>query len=287
VLNYHRVLPEVPFNPFRTIVSVETFERQLEDLMQHYQVTSLQAGIVDHHQPETRVAITFDDGCRDNYDFAFSILRKKGLTATFCVVTDLVDQQLPMWDWEVMCRICGQSALEEIDAGSLRFRRSLNEDPESFAYRVIEQLKQSTRLELNRALGNLRAHTSKDIDTLLADSKSMSWEEARVLRENGMEIGAHGVSHRSLAQVPIADAILEITKSKREIENHLGVPCVHFAFPFGTVRDYNSALVGVVKESGFRTCMLAKHGLNIIAPNTFCLNRITIDEDTNVKYLLG
>ena len=51
--------------------------------------------------PEKPVVITFDDGYRDNYENAFPRLVERGMTATFFVVTDFIDEQRPMyltWD---------------------------------------------------------------------------------------------------------------------------------------------------------------------------------------------
>jgi peptidoglycan/xylan/chitin deacetylase (PgdA/CDA1 family) len=51
--------------------------------------------------PEKPVILTFDDGYRDNYENAFPLLKARGMTATFFVVTDFVDSQLPeyvTWD---------------------------------------------------------------------------------------------------------------------------------------------------------------------------------------------
>ena len=49
--------------------------------------------------PERPVAITFDDGGRDNYTVAFPILKEHGFRATFFVVTGYVGNRLCM-DWD-------------------------------------------------------------------------------------------------------------------------------------------------------------------------------------------
>lgn len=51
--------------------------------------------------PEKPVVLTFDDGYRDNYTNAFPLLRERGMTATFFLVTDFIDDQRPeyvTWD---------------------------------------------------------------------------------------------------------------------------------------------------------------------------------------------
>jgi peptidoglycan/xylan/chitin deacetylase (PgdA/CDA1 family) len=43
--------------------------------------------------PEKPVVLTFDDGYRDNYDYAFPIMKEEGFVGTFFVVTQLVEQR--------------------------------------------------------------------------------------------------------------------------------------------------------------------------------------------------
>jgi len=51
--------------------------------------------------PPKPVILTFDDGYRDNYTQALPLLKKYGFTATFFIITDVVNQHLPdylTWD---------------------------------------------------------------------------------------------------------------------------------------------------------------------------------------------
>jgi len=91
----------------------------------------------------------------------------------------------------------------------------------------------------------------KDVSALDAiKGKSISWQQTGEMNEAGFEIGAHGLSHRSLTKIPLRDAIEEIKMSKEAIEQNLGKPCNHFAFPFGSRRDYSQHLIDYVKELG-------------------------------------
>ncbi len=52
--------------------------------------------------PEKPVVLTFDDGYRDTYENAFPLLRARGMTATFFVITDFIDEQRPLYlSWDM------------------------------------------------------------------------------------------------------------------------------------------------------------------------------------------
>lgn len=52
--------------------------------------------------PDKPVIITFDDGYRDNYENAFPLLAERGMTATFFVVTDFIDEERPLYlSWDM------------------------------------------------------------------------------------------------------------------------------------------------------------------------------------------
>jgi glycosyltransferase involved in cell wall biosynthesis/peptidoglycan/xylan/chitin deacetylase (PgdA/CDA1 family) len=95
VLNYHQV--NDPADDYSTVSSTE-FRRQMEFLHQHYRVLPLAdavRAVVTAGAGERIVAITFDDGYRDNATIAAPILRSLGLPACFFVSTDMIGSSQP------------------------------------------------------------------------------------------------------------------------------------------------------------------------------------------------
>ena len=93
IFNYHHLSP-VPSNASSArvtfTVTPEMFEQQLNYLKEHgYQTVPLDAltDFFDHGTPipPKAVALTFDDGWRDQHEYAFPLLKKYGFTATFFV----------------------------------------------------------------------------------------------------------------------------------------------------------------------------------------------------------
>jgi len=92
ILMYHNIGNE----PGSFSVSAQNFLKQMEYLKKNgYQVISLDK-LVESIRNKTAllarkpVVITFDDGYRDNFQYAYPILKKFGFPATIFVITDLV-----------------------------------------------------------------------------------------------------------------------------------------------------------------------------------------------------
>lgn len=94
ILMYHSINPQPVAGKMLT-VSPETFERQMHFLKsQRYNVLRLEelaALIKDKKKvPPRSLAITFDDGYKDNFLYAFTILKKYALPATMFIIIDEV-----------------------------------------------------------------------------------------------------------------------------------------------------------------------------------------------------
>jgi peptidoglycan/xylan/chitin deacetylase (PgdA/CDA1 family) len=102
ILLYHHVAPldSIPAggsDGWRFTHSPAAFERQLLELRRrHYRFISLAELVneLNHGKQERQdsVVVTFDDGWMDNYEFAFPVLQKLGITATFFVISEHVRQ---------------------------------------------------------------------------------------------------------------------------------------------------------------------------------------------------
>lgn len=108
ILTYHRVCPlpkEKKIEYYN--VSPKLFEKQMTYLSRHrFNVITLEEFINikknSFQLPDKSIIITFDDGFRDNYLYAFPILKKFSFRANFFVVSDYIGSQSPFpwlkWD---------------------------------------------------------------------------------------------------------------------------------------------------------------------------------------------
>jgi len=293
VLIYHRVLPDISFNPHATKVSVEAFRRQLSYVKGQFPVISL-GDLVS--QLKTRalrapvqVVITFDDGYRDNCDYALPLLRAFDLTAAFFLATKYIGREHPIWDYEIALRVLVASrGLSEVDLPGIgRLAVDAYRSREAWLAEINERMKGVTDMEREELLGMMHAQAGGG-EIPLADSDCcMTWEQVKTMRASGMEIGAHTHSHPSLARIPLAVARDEIATSKRLIEDQLGERCAHFAFPFGSANDYDENLISEVERAGFDSALLNIPGWNTRESSPFHLRRVIVTEDSDLRALIG
>jgi peptidoglycan/xylan/chitin deacetylase (PgdA/CDA1 family) len=80
----------------------------------------------------------------------------------------------------------------------------------------------------------------------------MTAEELRRLAGNRwVTIGAHTVSHASLAALSEQEQLEEIFSSKQQLEMILGREINVFSYPFGTRKDFDRTSVRLAREAGF------------------------------------
>lgn len=105
ILMYHSVNPQSIAGRMLT-VSPKTFERQIRFLKtRRYKVLPLGelAALIKEKKriPERAVSITFDDGYKDNFIYAFPVLKKYGLPASvFIIVDEVARPQNDRLSWE-------------------------------------------------------------------------------------------------------------------------------------------------------------------------------------------
>ncbi len=150
VLLYHRVNDEQRDS---VTVGIEQFDQHMAILARDYRVVSIEdviRGTVRRDGSRPLIAVTFDDGYRDNHDHAAAILLRHGLPAAFFVSTGIVGTDngfqhdidklggpLPNMSWEQIQRLrelgftIGSHTVHHINCGQDDPRRVREEIVES------------------------------------------------------------------------------------------------------------------------------------------------------------
>jgi peptidoglycan/xylan/chitin deacetylase (PgdA/CDA1 family) len=252
ILDYHRVSPEraswtrsVPVHPV-------LFEWQLGYIKSRFHVMGLDELIDylvnDRTLPPKGTIVTFDDGYKDNYLYAVPLLKKYEIPATFFLTTGPIENGGLHWFDELAYRIRhSRPAILEIEGFgvlSLGPRQREREAAVSCVMRYLRRLPPKAR---DRVLADIRRQTEVAIPGDLSRRVMLTWEEARDMIRAGFRIGAHTVTHAVLTAGSSEEAKIEISESKKIIENRLQLDVRTFSYPFG---QYNAEIIEAVKASG-------------------------------------
>jgi len=267
VLMYHRVHPD----PHVLNVHPERFAAQMALLRELGEPIAL-GDLVDRLRsgfplPSRAIVVTFDDGYRDNATHALPILKAHGIPATFFLTASHVGTRTPLW-WDRV-RLGLRGPLEVAQAWPELGRPTGTRGTE--IDRVIRELK---KLPTDRRLA-LIERICRPVDG--GDRLMMTWDEVQTLLQAGMEVGSHTFTHPILARTEPAEARREIAHSKTFLEERLGVPIRHFAYPNGGRGDFTPAQKAMVAAAGYESAVSTVEGLVSRRSHPFALERMGID----------
>ncbi|MGE0078237.1 MAG: polysaccharide deacetylase family protein [Bacteroidales bacterium] len=83
---------------------------------------------------------------------------------------------------------------------------------------------------------------------VLVNKNPMTWDQIKTLSDEGHTIGAHTLDHLDLNSNDREMLYYQIKESKDVIEKKLGIPCNHFAFPFGRLENISAIGVDISRQ---------------------------------------
>ena len=290
ILLYHRVTPNKEVNSLGTVITSDLFEEQMRYLKEAYEIASLSKCYSEgvNKSKKLRVAITFDDGYFDNFKYAFPILKKLDIPATFFLATDYIDSGKPIWDQQLQM-IVDESKdnfkIEDLQNNFTLERGSKDREDSIFLWEAINYLRFLSSSRRDEILKPIFSSLSQDID--FSDVRCLSWKEVKTMRQGGMHFGSHGCSHSSLVELSDIEIRKELLESKRVLEKELSQDCFFFALPFGSQLDFNPSIIKKVEEIGYLKCLLNIRGNNLIDSGKFSLKRKSISSAQDFVSILG
>jgi peptidoglycan/xylan/chitin deacetylase (PgdA/CDA1 family) len=101
----------------------------------------------------------------------------------------------------------------------------------------------------------------------------MSWDTARALVASGFHCGAHSVTHPRLAGLDPARCRAELEDSRRRLQDELGCPVVHLAYPYGS---FDRAVRAAAAAAGYVTACSTRAGRSGPDDDLLALHRVTV-----------
>lgn len=288
---YHRVLPKD--SPARgteqpgMYVSPETLDLHLGELKKHFELMHLDDWLRRAGQgsplPRLACAVTFDDGWRDNYEFALPVLMKHAAPATIFLVSNYIGTSYRFWPNRLMSLLQRSFA----DPGSVVFPEPLSS--------IVRPALAAARMR-----GELRAD---DADAVVQCAKEWDEEKVRDLVETAerssgnvadageilsheqvvkmgatglVRFGSHTATHLRLGGRISPDELQrEIVGSRKSLQELSGQPVDLFCYPNGETSPAAINLVRLHYLGAVTTCK----GWHTAGADQYLIRRVGVHDD--------
>ncbi|SFC88764.1 Polysaccharide deacetylase [Bosea sp. CRIB-10] len=269
ILTLHHVRPAPAAAGFRPNGLLEITPDFLDRVLtliraEGYDIVSLDEALARLADPKPGrffVALTFDDGYRDNLDHAWPVLAKHSVPWTLYVVRGFAERTARLWwlELEEAIRALPRIALDLPDG---RFAAPAGTDAEKLAAfdRLYWRLRKGPEAILLSAISDLGRQAGID-PVALVERECLPTETLRSLAgAPGVTIGAHTLNHPILAKHSEEVARREIVESKAWLEDVLEAPIRHFAYPVGDPGSAGPREFALAKEAGFASAVTTRPG---------------------------
>ncbi|MBI3302968.1 MAG: polysaccharide deacetylase family protein [Deltaproteobacteria bacterium] len=205
------------------------------------------------HKPFPRPALvlTFDDGMYNNLAFAYPILRKYRIPATFFVVPGLVSTPQWIWTHEVTVRLYEAPERHPLLAHALFAPCSSTSQYSAErlvrVQGIVQHMKTLADPDRQHCLGLIQHAFSTPLSAhpLHERYRIMTWEEIAAMDFSLIEIGSHSYSHPILTRLPPDDLEQEGRESATAITAHIHREPTSFCYPDGA---HDDTVVSVVRH---------------------------------------
>ena len=268
ILTLHHVRP-APAGGFRPNALLEITPQFLDATLRFvaaegYDIVSLDEALARLASPKPSrffVALTFDDGYRDNLDFAWPVLARHGAPWTLFVTPGFADRTARLWWLELEEAFRALPHIElSLPDGAFSARTETDADKQRAFEALYWRLRKQPEAILLAAVSRLARQAGIDAAALV-ERECLPWETLRSLSgAPGVTIGAHTLSHPMLAKHPADVARREIVASKARLEAELGIPIRHLSYPVGDPTSAGPREFALAAEAGFASAVTTRPG---------------------------
>jgi peptidoglycan/xylan/chitin deacetylase (PgdA/CDA1 family) len=252
---FHRVSPErdILWDP----MDVKLFDQCIAYIKRKYVIITIEE-LSGNLLDKKYATISFDDGYKDNIEYALPILQKHDVKASFYVVTDCIDKNIPTWTY-ILDYLFLKTDKTHIDlkfdfiSTDLKSVKFENKDLKiSYVKKLKPELKGLTHEKRNLVLEKI----SKTFDDVQLPKLMMDWDDLKILSSCGHQIGSHTVSHCMLGTMSDeAEIKYELEMSGKRIKEKLGFFPKTISYPVGS---YNQTTIKISKEVGYSIGLAVK-----------------------------
>lgn len=219
------------------------FRAHMKRLSRWFNFISLDDSLSGQRLPPWPAVITLDDGYKNNYKLLPTIKEFK-LKPVIYLNSALIGTDDRFW-------------FEKIP---YRLRETLKDLPDELRLQAVNDGIETSR-----------------------EGSCLTVEQIKEMASAGVEFGSHSRTHPVLLRCSREKIWDEISGSKAELEQKLGLPVKHFSYPNG---DYTQEITSIVKESGYLSARTIRNGCSRAQDDPFQIKAFNISDDAGYFKLI-
>jgi peptidoglycan/xylan/chitin deacetylase (PgdA/CDA1 family) len=203
------------------------------------------------------VAFTFDDGFADSLTHALPVMERFNAPMTVYVATGMIQRSMDAW-WLGLAAWIRANDRVALPAAGLVF-----DCPDPAAKKRAFVAIEAVIHHNYELLPHVRAAIAAQgiYSGALLDREALTVEQLRALARHPLvTIGGHGDTHINLARASDGTVYREMMSNRRFLEELIGQPVLHFAYPFGNARACGEREAQIANAVGFRTAVTTRSG---------------------------
>lgn len=200
------------------------------------------------------VNFSIDDCYRDTYEDLVPLFRKHGVPVTLFVTSGIPDNTLALADAGLEDALLAGPV--KLDGATIA--PASDDERRALYARIAAKWDGAEKADRYRAFAS---DNGIDIEAIHW-KHAITWDMLEELVEDPLvEIGSHTINHRRISSLSVEDATLEMAGSRNRLEERLGIPVRHFAFPYGRSGDCGPRDFAIGIEAGYETIATTRKGL--------------------------
>lgn len=278
VIMYHYVR-DLEHNRYPKIkgMNYDSFCEQITYFKKNYEIITMEDAIAAWNQdvqiPDNALLLTFDDGYIDGYTNVFPILYEQKVQGSFFISSKTFSENILMDVNKIHFTLASadiQKLVHDIFEQISYYRENGNKynlpQPEMlykeygianrlddkdtvFAKRVLQT---AIPIEVRKAISSFLFEKYVGVDEVsFSKELYMSYNQIKVMKDNGMHIGVHGYDHFWLGNQTVEDMHGDVDKALVAMEGLIDKNNWTMCYPYGS---YNEEVIRYISDKG---CKLA------------------------------
>lgn len=112
--------------------------------------------------------------------------------------------------------------------------------------------------------------------------KPLTWDGINHMKDWGIELGSHSVSHSNMAMLSEKDAYSECLESKQRIFDMTGCEVESFCYPYGCIGSFNETTKALLIKAGYKKGYVNIMGMDNSKSEPYQIRRIRIYSTDNM-----